>query len=590
MASNSLRPTRTEDNVQEPVDPVAAQEAANWVDQLQRTLKVSRLYDHANPTVVRFQQDLATSLAGLVTRRGALALQVGSTAISYAGHPVLTARSHDDNLAGVLHRDGIRVLTIEPGVEARELEALIGLILQVTGPAAGDDDLVALLWDANLPHVLIESAPLEGEADGGSERGDELPTGSAWPKQESGALPPPSSNAESQERGGAPLSAGGADAAASRSDDWTTGENAGDLERAFEGLEASALTEIARFQHEHETRLGERVSTGVMRLLTDCFADDLTAADREEFAAFVPRVLRESLGLGDWAAASGALRLLRACDPDWTAEGFSQELCNAFAVTTRGVVGCLDREDRDGIEAFLALAVEFGPPLAEWLMHVLAESQQMQVRRPLARTIGELLVGHPETMIPWLTDPRWYVVRNAVHILGWIGAEESANYLRVPAEHAEVRVRREVVAALGQLSHEAARPILMAMAAAAEPPLFVTIVRQMAVDDHAAVQDWLLELLRSDTVARRSDEERRALFQALATRGDAVLPALETEMNRGGLLSRRPEPDRTAIALCVARIGTPAAGTVLERGLRSGRAAVRKACSIAGAAGGTGRE
>jgi hypothetical protein len=46
---------------------------------------------------------------------------VGSTTISYAGHPVLTGRSHDDNLAGVLHRDGIRLLTIEPGVEAREV-------------------------------------------------------------------------------------------------------------------------------------------------------------------------------------------------------------------------------------------------------------------------------------------------------------------------------------------------------------------------------------------------------------------------------------------------------------------------------------
>jgi hypothetical protein len=153
-----------------------------------------------------------------------------------------------------------------------------------------------------------------------------------------------------------------------------------------------------------------------------------------------------------------------------------------------------------------------------------------------------------------------------------------------------MRVRREVVAALGQVSHEAARPILKAMAEAAEPSLFVTIVRQLALDDHASVQTWLLELLRSDAFARRSEEERRTLFQALATRGDEVLPELEAELNRGGLMSRRPEPDRTAIALCVARIGTPAARALLDRGMRSGRAAVRKACSIAGGAGGAGHE
>src|SRR5262249_55955492 len=194
---------------------------------------------------------------------------------------------------------------------------------------------------------------------------------------------------------------------------------------------------------------------------------------------------------------------------------------------------------------------------------------------------------HPEVLIPWLTDARWYVVRNAVHILGWIGAEESASYLKVPAEHPEMRVRREVVAALGQMSHDAARPILKCMAETAEPQLFVTIVRQMAADGDTSVEEWLLERLRSETDARRSEEERRALFQALATRGDVVVPALEDELNRGGLLSRRPEPDRTAIALCLARIGTPAARTALERGLRSGRAGVRKACAVAGATGGT---
>src|SRR5262249_51531377 len=176
------------------------------------------------------------------------------------------------------------------------------------------------------------------------------------------------------------------------------------------------------------------------------------------------------------------------------------------------------RRARGGWGASLVLARQFGPPLAEWLLHVLAESQRMQVRRPLAKTIGELLTGHPEVLIPWLTDARWYVVRNAVHILGWIGAEESASYLKVPAEHPEMRVRREVVAALAQMSHDAARPILKRMAETAEPQLFVTIVRQMAADGDTSVEEWLLERLRSETDARRSEEERRALFQALATR------------------------------------------------------------------------
>jgi HEAT repeat protein len=221
-------------------------------------------------------------------------------------------------------------------------------------------------------------------------------------------------------------------------------------------------------------------------------------------------------------------------------------------------------------------------------MHVLAESQQMRVRRPLARTIAEILAGQPDRVLPWLSDGRWYVVRNVVHILGWIGGNGIADRLRTTAEHPEPRVRREVVAALSQSDHDAARPILMRMLKSAEPELFGAILHQIAMDGGPAVAGTLLELLREPGFRGRSEAERRALFLALATRGEPILPALESELNAGGLFSRRSEPDHRGIALCIARIGTPAARAILERGLRSKRAAIRKASVIAGASGDAG--
>ena len=117
----------------------------------------------------------------------------------------------------------------------------------------------------------------------------------------------------------------------------------------------------------------------------------------------------------------------------------------------------------------------------------------------------------------------------------------------------------------------------------AESQLFGTILNQLALDPHPSIAERFLQLLRDDSFHRRSDEERHALFLALATRGDEVLPTLEAALNEGGLFSLRAEPDRTGIALCIARIGTPAARAILAAGLASKRAAVRKACTIAGA-------
>ncbi|MBI1795885.1 MAG: HEAT repeat domain-containing protein [Candidatus Eisenbacteria bacterium] len=571
MTVHALRSDDSSADPEATLGAAAASDASAWLGQLVRTLKTCRLYDKNNPTVIRFREDLATSLITLIGRVGALRLEVGTSTLVWSGNEVLVAQARNDNLAGVLHRDGIRVLSLEPGIEARELDALVDLILMVTGPTPGEDDLVTLLWDADLPHVTIETVPLDGEADGGSMEDSEESPVAAWPTQESGGVP-------------APMEGGAPEADPSRSDDWTTGDCSDGPEQSFDELESQALSEIARFQQEQEAWESESIVIEALRFLEDCFANDLTDDDRHELAAFIPRVLRESLALGDWSSATAALRMVRTCDPQWTGEQFTRDLCGPLAMTTRQAVSALDRQNKEeGVESFLVFARQFGAPLAEWLMHVLAASQDKRVRRPLARTIGELLAGQPERVLPWLSDERWYVVRNAVHILGWIGGNSLAEHLRPVAEHPESRVRREVAATLSQCDNAVSRPALMAMLDRADQDLFGTILHQLAQDDDDAITEKLLALMRDEAFRGRSNKERRALFLALASRGERILPMLEEELFSGGTLFHRRHPDHAAIALCIARIGTPAARAILERGLHSKNTSVRKACLISGA-------
>ncbi|MEK7331600.1 MAG: HEAT repeat domain-containing protein [Candidatus Eisenbacteria bacterium] len=572
MDACPLLPLSARDDAQESVDAPTLREAAAWAVQLVRTLKTCRLYDANNPAVVRFREELVQALHEFLQRFGALRLEVTSSALLYAGQPVHTARSRDDNLGGVLHRDGIRAITLQVGIEAREVESMLDHILHMSGPSAGDDDLVTLLWEANLPHVELATVPIEGDVDGGGdEDGTDGPAPVAWPRQSAGAAPP--------------LDAAGASGGVTlvRSDDWTTLEDPADLDQAFEELETAALNEIARFQQECERATREDLVTGMIAILEDCLATDTTPADLEELAHFIPRVLREAIGLGRWETARAALRLLRSSDSNWPMDGFFASLNGPYAITTRKAVAALDQHDASGVASFLALGRDLGRPAVEWLMHVLAESQQKRARRPLARMIAELIADNPERILPSLADERWYVVRNAVHILGWVGGDGIAGFLRTAAEHPEMRVRREVVAALSQVNGAASRPILTDMLALAEPALFAAILHQLAPDGDRSVSELLLSLLRDERFATRTEEEKRAVYLALATRSDEVLETLETELNRGGLFSLGREPGRQAVARCVARIGTPAALAVLERGARSHKAAVRKACLIAGA-------
>src|SRR5262249_59384647 len=139
----------------------------------------------------------------------------------------------------------------------------------------------------------------------------------------------------------------------------------------------------------------------------------------------------------------------------------------------------------------------------DWLMRVLGESEEERTRRPLARDIATIVADCPERLLRWLQDERWYVVRNVVHILGWIGGDRIAGHLHAALHHSDPRVRREVVATLGTVSPETSRPILLGMLPVERGRLFTLVVQQLTVASDPVVAQRLLELLRDDRFLRR---------------------------------------------------------------------------------------
>ena len=555
-----------------PVDRAAVRDVAAWLTHLVRTLKTCRLYDSNNPTVVRFREELGEGLRALLAQYGAVKLEVGSRDLHYEGAEVYAARSRDDNLAATFHRDGIRAITFLPGIEPREVESMVDLILRVTGPENQDDDLVTLLWDANQPNLVVVSVPLEGDVDGGGEDDVEASSRMPWPAQGDVAAAPGVAT-------GVGMGANGP-SAETRSDDW---ERVHDFANAasLTEIEASGAREIARFQQEHEVEIHGSVVGGMLSALAEALDTVTTPEDRAEIARFLPRVLREAMVLGEWQTASALLGHLRACDSSWTVAGFFEGHATTSSLVTRKAIEALDRQGDEQVELFLALARDLGADSVEWLMTLLAESQQKRVRRPLARAIADLVKDNPERILPWMSDERWYVVRNVVHILGWVGGGDTVGYLKAAVSHPEPRVRRETVAALTEAPPEIVRPILLAMLDEAESRLFGVILQQVSQEPHPAVAERLTQLLKESRFLERSEDERRAVYLGLANQGDLVLGALEDELQRGGLFARGLDPHWQSIARSLARIGTDSARQVLARGRKSAKPGVRKACELA---------
>jgi len=107
----------------------AVKAASIWLHMFARTLKTCRLYDAGNPTVVRFREELTRTLEQVLAEHGAVTYRFSAADVTCDGQSLYPARSRDDNLAFAFYRDGVRGLTLSPGADARECDALVDSVL-----------------------------------------------------------------------------------------------------------------------------------------------------------------------------------------------------------------------------------------------------------------------------------------------------------------------------------------------------------------------------------------------------------------------------------------------------------------------------
>ena len=550
---------------------------AEWLQQLSRTIKTCRLYDAANPTVVAFRSELASALEALLQAHGPFEIGFTPDVIVAGETPLYTARSREDNLALPFFRDGIRALTFQPGIQPREVDALVDALLHVGRLGHEDEDLVTVLWESELDHLSVRYVSTEGDIESGGEgaldaHAEVVPGSIApWPRPSAAAASGPATVADSE--------APAMDDTGRSDDRWTANETR-ETETHVVKLEIDADAEATRFRSEHDGERGLPLSRTALDLMQACFDHAVRDTDRVELRKFLPRLLHESVGHGDWNEARECFYLLR--DPtgrDDTVAAFLRDIARPDSVTSRNAWKCLDHQTPEQQEPFFELASEMGAESADWLMQGIAESQRQGLRRRLATVVASLLSENPERLAPWLADPRWYVVRNVVSILGQVEGAVPIGLLRVAARHAEYRVKREVVAALSRAPRAESRPVLLEMLNSAETRLFGTILHHLSQVRDAELAAMLFKQIEDPSFASRPEPERRAIYQALGAVGDDdVVPLLETQVLQGNWLRRGDESVRMAAVMCLARIGTAKAREVLENGARSKRAEVVRAC------------
>jgi hypothetical protein len=554
------------------------QQTAAWLRLLARAVLMSRLYSSANPALNAARENIVTKLIDLVNQHGAMDLRITMTEIMLVDEPVvrpgpnadLNSAASEQQLPFHFYRDGIRRIVILPELPRYQGETLVDALRATGSVLNAEDDLVTLLWQGNLSHIQIETVPIEQTIYLSARR--DGPSGDG--RRGLSFAITPSGNEIHAELG---QNAGAQGLHRDTFDDWSLADGWADVPAAFAGLEAAAGASRAALLEEWKRDAARPWTEVVPALVEEVLTLDSSDGARSAMAHALVTWVATAVRRGAWEETQLAVRTIRRVDPDglWSQGPMKDALST---VDADELARHLDEDEPAQHARFSSLMVALGRPALDIACSVMCAASKVRVRAAATTAVCYLCSEHPEWLTPWLTDSRWQMVRNVVFALGQIGGDEIAPLLRLASEHNEVRVRRAVVQSLGALPLELRAPILLKQLNTRDAQLLASALGMLTRVRDARVARAILAHIQKPDFASRSEENKRALFGALAeVADDDAVPSIERLLHEGGWFARRTV-ERSAAARTLRRIGTERALTALEVGLRSKSEAVRAVC------------
>ncbi len=245
--------------------------------------------------------------------------------------------------------------------------------------------------------------------------------------------------------------------------------------------------------------------------------------------------VREAVVRGDAetvAALSGAVASAARSDADVSA---LVEEARELALDAGTVAELLSGDLAAELDDMLPLLEPLGGVAMDRVFAVLAEEESRTRRVRLLDLVTRLAAGHVERLDHWLSDGRWYVVRNAVCVLEEVGDDEAVDRLRRAVTHGDQRVRREAMRALAGLSSVEAVRVLARLARSASTAIALDAINGLVAVMSEEVPQTLASLAEADD---RPLEVREEALEKLASypsdRRTELLDRLSSR-RRGGL-------------------------------------------------------
>jgi len=277
-----------------------------------------------------------------------------------------------------------------------------------------------------------------------------------------------------------------------------------------------------------------------------------------------------------------ALRVLETLDK--TSPLAMDALAPAFGEAHRAaeLIAQICTSDTESLGHYvMPLVARLGGAIAPHIIEALGSEEDRNRRGRLVKALKA--IGEPAFpfLVEALRSHVWFIVRNALNVLGDIGTEAEIEAIGKTLAHSDPRVRRAAARALGKIGGADAERLLVGAMNDRDSETQAEVLLCLGSMKAQSAIPGLAELARAKLLG--TDDKVREL--AVATLGqigtDAAVPILGEILRAKGFFGRDTPTFRIAAARALAAIKTPAARVALKTAVnaesdRATRAALEK--------------
>ena len=540
---------------------------------LSKAIRAVQLYDENNPVYQRFVQSLRDALKDLWTDVDRLTVAVEEERFTLAGEEVYRAENRSDSLAFLFFKDGIREITFLPGVEQDELTTFLGVIQRARKGRGEGDDLLTILWEADLVNFKYQFVDLLAE-------GVEIPVpgegGTA--EQLQGVLQEETAEAEAE-----PEETG------SEAPERPKGAvNRDDFNPTLYSLDPREMDSL---RQEIEVELARDLRGDVLSALLDRLEEPDNPDRQSEILAILRTLLPNFLSRGAILPAARVLEELRALegreglfDPQRKQE--SERILDRLssAQTIDELVRALEDGSISATPAELsALLLHLRPSALGPLLRASELTQIRELQPILREAVHGIAEKNPRAVAELLGDEDSVVLAGAARLAGRLKATEAAATLASLMTHPGADVRLAAVEAAVELRASTAASALQVLLTDPEREVRIAAARGLGRLRYRPAAPGFRDVVTGKEIRAADISEKIAFFEGYGElAGDAAHELMDKLLNGKGFLGRKETAEiRACAALALGKIGSDEARRSLQAASGEEDAVVRSAVNRA---------